>query len=145
MKRTFKILAWLLSILVAIIVATGTAIVLFFDPNDYKDEIAAFVKKETGRDLTIAGRITLSLFPWVGVEIHRIALANAGGFGPDPFLKVEDAGVRVRLLPLLKREVEIDTVMLHGLELHLAVDERGRGNWEDLLPRETPSREGREQ
>ena len=48
---------------------------------------------------------------------------------------MRSADVRVKLLPLLSREVQMDTISVRGLEVHLARDADGLGNWEDLLAR----------
>ncbi len=41
---------------------------LLFDPNDYKPQIMALVKEHTGRELTIPGEISVSVFPWLAQE-----------------------------------------------------------------------------
>lgn len=133
MRALFKIFVWLVGLVLLAIVAAVVIIPLVFDPNDYRDEIGALVKKHTGRELVIAGKIDLSVFPWLGMRLGDVALSNAEGFGPEPFARIGMADVRVKLLPLLRKEVEMETLALHGLELHLGRDEQGRGNWEDLL------------
>ena len=42
---------------------------------------------------------------------------------------VETVQVRVKLLPLLRKQLEVDTVRLNGLKLNLARDKDGRTNW----------------
>lgn len=133
MRGLFKFLAWLFGLLVAVIVVAAVAIPLYVDPNDYKDEIALLVKKHTGRALDIAGDLKLSIFPWLGVETGRIALGNAPGFGEAPFFEAEEIQVRVKLLPLFKKQVQMDTVVLEGLSVNLARSKEGKTNWDDLL------------
>jgi AsmA protein len=87
MKRLLKIVASVLGLLIILVGATGIAIVLLFDPNDYKDEITTLVEQRTGRKLTLTGPITLSVFPWLGIEAGALALGNAPGFGSEPFLR----------------------------------------------------------
>ncbi len=118
--------------LVVLLVVVALAVPLFFDPNDYKDEIAAQVKARTGRDLTISGDLAVTVLPWLGVKVGAMTLGNAEGFDDAPFARLGGAEVRVKLVPLLSREVEMDTVTVRGLELNLARNASGRGNWEDL-------------
>jgi len=106
---------------------------LLFDPNDYKDDLAALVEERTGRSFVIEDDLGLTFFPWLGVQTGGVRLGNAEGFGEEDFASTAAVTVRVRLLPLLSRRLEIGTVELEGLELNLARDEEGRGNWEDLL------------
>ena len=41
-------------------------------------------------------------------------------------------GLSVRVLPLLRKEVQMSDVRVEGLNLHLTRDKDGRGNWEDI-------------
>lgn len=132
MLKSLKILAWLTGIALLVIVAAAIALPLFVDPDDFKPQIAQLVKEKTGRTLDIQGNIKLSVFPWLGVKLGTTALSNAPGFGAEPFLRAESAELRVKLLPLLSKEVRMDTVVLHGFTLNLAKDKSGRSNWEDL-------------
>jgi len=107
-------------------------IIAVVDPNEYRDEIRQAVQRETGRELRIDGDLELSLFPWIGLGVGGLQLGNAPGFGEQPFAAVREAQIRVQLLPLLSRELRIDTIRLDGLSLALQRDAEGRGNWEDL-------------
>jgi len=149
MKRVLKILLWVVTAAVAVLVLAAVGLSLFFDPNDYKGQIAGLVRDRTGRELRIEGDLSLTFFPWLGVEVAGVELADAPGFGPQPFARVARVQVRVKLLPLVKRQVEMDTVVVHGLVLHLIKDAQGHGNWEDLAAAagappaaESPSKDG---
>ena len=125
----------LLFVLLALVVLLGgaLAVVAFtFDPNDYKDDIQAQVKKHTGRDLTLSGPLELSVFPWLGVEANALALSNAAGFDDPEFARIEHLEARLRLLPLLKGQVELGKIALHGLVLNLQRKADGSSNWDDL-------------
>ena len=120
--------------IVAILVIAAVSLYLLFDPNDFRDRIAAEVRNETGRELVIEGDLSVSLFPWLAIEIGETRLGNAPGFGDEPFAAFDEARLSIRLLPLLLgREVSVGVADLDGLHLNLAVDRRGRTNWEDLL------------
>lgn len=133
MPRALKIILVIVGILIAAVVALAIALPLFFDPNDYKDEIAAAVKEKTGRELTMAGEIELSVFPWLGARIGQTQLSDAEGFSDKPFAEMETVDVRVKLLPLFKKQIEIGTVALDGLRLRLARKANGDSNWDDLV------------
>lgn len=119
--------------LIGLAVIAAVALYLFFDPNDFRDEISAEVKEATGRDLMIEGDISLSVFPWIAVKIGRTELGNAPGFDDAPFLRFEEASLSVRLAPLLFRQaVTIGTASLDSFSLNLQVAANGRNNWDDL-------------
>ena len=46
--------------------------------------------------------------------------------------EIDRLGLKVKLMPLLSRQVEVDNVLVKGLRLNLEKDAKGRTNWEDL-------------
>ncbi len=131
-----KLLKWLLGTVVVLVLVVGVgvvALVYLVDWNDFKDTIQNQVKKQTGRDLQITGDLSPSVFPWAGISIGEISLANADGFGDVPFASIDSADVKVKLLPLIKREINVRTVELKGLQLDLQREADGTTNWDDLL------------
>lgn len=131
--KILKLVAIGLGSVIGLLVVAGLAVALLFDPNDYKDTVAALAEERTGRSLVIGDDLDLSVFPWLAVETGGIAIGNAPGFEGQDFATIDEVSVRVRLLPLLRRRVEVGTVTLDGLRLNLGRDADGRGNWEDLL------------
>jgi len=133
MKRIVVVVLWLVGLIVLALFALAVALPFLVDPNDYRERIERMVGERTGREVAIEGELSLSLFPWLGLETGRIVIGNPPGFDPGPMASVEETAVRVRLLPLLRREVEADSVLLRGLSLDLVTLEDGRSNWDDLL------------
>ncbi len=141
MSRLGKIIGWLLAGIIALFVLGAVAFILFFDANDFRDEISGAVEDATGRELTIEGEIGLSFFPWLAVDVGRTSLGNAAGFGDEPFARFERARMGVRLLPLLlRRQVVTSGVDVDGFELYLEENRQGVSNWGDLFA----DREGEE-
>ena len=132
MKGPLKWLAAIVAIILLLIVSAAILLPIVIDPNDHKPEIIAQVKEQTGRDLRIDGDISLSVFPWIGVALGKVELGNAAGFDNPVFASTDKVSIRVKLLPLLSKRLEMDTVTIHGLTLNLARDASGRSNWDDL-------------
>lgn len=131
MKALGKILGLFFLGLLLILVALGFALTHLFDPNDYKDEIRQLARDKANLELTLRGDIGWSLFPWLGLELTDATLASATT--PDqPFADLRLLGLSVRVLPLLRREVQMSDIRVDGLNLNLQRDEKGRGNWEDV-------------
>ena len=131
-----KFLKWLVGSLLALVLVVGVgvaALVYLVDWNDFKDTIQNQVKEQTGRDLIITGDLSPSVFPWAGISIGKISLANADGFGEQAFASIGGADVKVELLPLIKREIKVRTVELNGLQLDLQRAADGTTNWQDLV------------
>ena len=131
MKALGKILGLFFLGLLLIIVALGFALTHLFDPNDYKDEIRQLARDKANLELTLNGDIGWSLFPWLGLELTDATLASATT--PDkPFADLRLLGLSVRVLPLLRKEVQMSDIRIDGLNLNLQRDEKGHGNWEDV-------------
>jgi AsmA protein len=131
MKSIGKILGLVFLGLLLIVVGLGFALTHLFDPNDYKDEIRQLARDKANLELTLDGDIGWSLFPWLGLELTDATLASAAT--PDqPFADVRLLGLSVRVLPLLRKEVQMSDIRVDGLNLTLQRDAKGRGNWEDI-------------
>lgn len=128
MRTLIKIVIFLIILIVAGLIALP----FFFDPNDYKEEISDTIEKATGRTLTLNGDIELSVFPWIALELGPLSLSNAKGFKAEQFVKVENTEVRIKLMPLLKSQLVMDTIILDGLTLNLEKNKAGKTNWDDL-------------
>ncbi|MEG3638270.1 AsmA family protein [Magnetococcus sp. PR-3] len=127
-----KLLIGLIGLIVLIIVVL-LAIPMFVDPNDHKQTIAEKVREATGRELSLNGDLNLSLFPWAGVTIDSAALGNPMGLGDgQSMVKLNKIDVRMKLMPLLSKQVEVDRIIIDGLEANLIRDKNGRDNWSDL-------------
>ncbi|MGE8188787.1 AsmA family protein [Pseudomonas sp. NPDC086278] len=131
MKAFGKILGLVLLGLLLIIVALGFALTHLFDPNDYKDEIRQIARDKAHIELTLNGDIGWSLFPWLGLELHEASVATLAK-PTEPFADLQMLGLSVRVLPLLRREVQMSDVRVEGLNLRLNRDKDGHGNWQDI-------------
>ena len=133
MSRIIKIVLILLAGLVCIMAIAAVALFLFFDPNDFKEEISAGVRDATGRELVIDGDLSLSVFPWLAIDVGRTELGNAENFGEQPFLSFENASLSVQMLPLiLRQDITVGTASIDGLVVNLEIAGDGRTNWDDL-------------
>ncbi|NWB48238.1 AsmA family protein [Pseudomonas gingeri] len=131
MKAFGKILGLGLLGLLLIIVAAGFALTHLFNPNDYKNEIRQIARDKAHIELTLNGDIGWSLFPWLGLELHDASVATLVT-PTQPFADLQMLGLSVRVLPLLRREVQMSDVRVEGLNLRLTRDKDGHGNWQDI-------------
>ena len=133
MRKLLKIAAIVAAALVLLIVAAAVIAPMVIQPNDYKDEIAELVRERTGRELTFKGDIDVSVFPWLGLELGGLALSNAQGFEDRPMLELDGMDIKVKLIPLLSKDVVVRAVRIDGLKAYLGKDAEGRTNWADLV------------
>src|ERR1700756_3017922 len=126
--RAVKLVGIVLGSLVALIMVVLIGVRLFVDPNDYKDRIARAVKSSTGRELTLSGQMKLSVFPWIALELGPLSLGNPPGFPAQPFAAVQHIALRVKLLPLMRKVLQVGKVEIDGLDLRLLKNAAGKGN-----------------
>ena len=131
-SRPFKIILSTIVVIALLLIIAACILPFVINPNDFKPEIAAAVKDKTGRELVLDGELKLSLFPWFGISTGKVSLSNAPGFQALPFATIEESDVKVQLLPLLTKKIDVDRIVLKGLVLNLARDKQGIANWSDL-------------
>jgi AsmA protein len=130
-----KALKWILIVgggLVVLVIAALLLIPLFVDVNQYKPEIEKQVSSATGRPFAIEGDLKLSLFPWAGVAFSDLHLGSPAGFKEKDLLFVKSFDARMKLLPLLSRDIQVQRFVVEGPKIVLEKDKTGRGNWEGL-------------
>ncbi|MEM7765576.1 MAG: AsmA family protein [Pseudomonadota bacterium] len=132
MGKLLRLVLAAASLVVLLLVIVVIAVTLFFDPNDYRDEIAEALSDATGRDVALAGDLSLSVFPWLAIETAGITVSDAPGFGDEPMFELGSASASVRLMPLMSGSVEVGMVTVKDLAVRLTVAPDGRNNWSDI-------------
>lgn len=133
MARPLKIIAGIVGVIVLLFAILVIAVSLLFDPNDYREDIAKAVYEETGRELAIEGDISLSVFPWLALELGKTSLSDSENFGGGEFFSFESASFAVELMPaIFDEEIIVSSADITGLDLNLKVDARGNSNWTDF-------------
>ncbi len=135
MKKIIKILSISIGFILLTLIIGPFVVAMVVDPNDYKDDISDLVEEQTGRTLTINGDISYSVYPWLGLSLGELQLSNSTvkGFSKKAFAKIKSADVRIKIMPLLSNNIEVDKIMLTGLNLNLEKNKLGIGNWQDLM------------
>ncbi len=137
MKKPLKVLLIALAAIVVLLAAVVAFIVATFNPNDYKPELIKLVKEQTGRTLSIPGQIRLTLFPRIGADLGQLSLSEARS--EQVFAAAQQVKVSVALWPLLSKKVEVDRVLVDGLNVKVQRDRQGRFNFDDLLSKDKDS------
>lgn len=133
MKWIRRLLAALL-VVVAVLGATAVLLPRLVDSDTLRSMLIVAARSHTGRELTVEGDIRVAVLPRPAVVLPRLALADAEGFGPEPFASLDGARANLRLWPLLRGRLQVASVAIERPQLRLTVDAAGRSNWADLLP-----------
>lgn len=141
MSRLMKILSAVVVLLIAVVIA-GVAVLKTKDFNEYKGLIAEKVKDATGRDLAIAGDLTLEISLSPALAVNGVSFSNASWGSQPQMMTLQRLEAQVSLLPLIFGTVTVDRVVLSGLEVLAETDAKGKGNWEFKAGAAAPKGEG---
>lgn len=130
MKKILKWAAAVTVVLIVLVVAVLLIVPHFIDVKHYRPLIEKQVSKATGRSFTIGEDLRFSLFPWAGLSFSDLRMGNPPGFAEDDFVTVGSFEARVRLIPLLFRDVEVQRFILKNPRIVLVRNREGHGNWE---------------
>ncbi len=110
MKKKILIAA---GIVVAVVVVVIGIVAANLDKiiNSRKGDLLAQAKQTTGRDISI-GDVGVALWPPVGVRVADVVVGEDPAVGSEPFVRAKEVRVNVKLLPLLKKQVEIKRFVL---------------------------------
>ncbi len=118
-----------LAVIVGLIAASVGGLVLFFPKDRIRTEIEHGVEMATGRKVTIAGPVSVMIYPNLGLEARQVRLANVPGGAAKNLLEIDAVAVGVELLPLLSGDVRVKRLELIRPKLALEVDAKGAPNW----------------
>lgn len=130
-----KIIKWILiigSCLVVVILAALFIIPMLLDIQKYKPEIENRISEATGRPFTLGGDLHISLFPLASLSFSDLHLGNPPDFKEKDFLTIKSFEARVKLLPLLFRDIQVKRFVLKGAKIVLVRNKDGRANWESI-------------
>jgi len=137
MRIGLKIIGGMMVLVIAVVVAIG-ATLLSMDYGQFKTDLAKVVQDATGRDFTINGDLSLALWPNPKLMVTDVTLANASWGRDGPMMTFKRLDAQVALRPLLSGFLDVDYIVLDGVELVLQTDGQGKANWE-FTPAAAPS------
>lgn len=137
MKRIVVICA----VILALVVVVLGAVPFFVDLNRYKGPILDRIKHATGRQVDFE-RIDLTVLTGVGARITGLRISDDPSFSRADFLLIDEARVRVALLPLLKKEVRIKALSFVRPRVTLVRRSDGMLSISTLAGKKEPGKKG---
>ena len=135
MALSRKAKVWLIvaSIPVILIVGAVFALKAYFTSDRLKALIVPQIEQATNRSVAI-NDISLSVFPAIAVDMEGFTMSNrkGEGFSQSPFLALDGLSVSVSLMPLLRGNVEITTVVLDRPKVLVETNKAGVTNYADM-------------
>jgi AsmA protein len=120
-----------LGIIIVLIVVGAVIFVATFNVNRYHDQIQSQLQQKLNRNVTL-GDMRLGLFP-PSFRVQNLAIADDPAFhDPKPFVQAQELAVSVKLLPLLSKSVEINSLTLQRPSVELIKNAQGTWNFASL-------------
>ena len=123
--------------IIALVLLVAGYFAATFNPNDYKSEIIKLVKDKKERNLHIDGDIKLTFWPKIGADLGKLSLSEHQS--DKEFASVNSVKVSLAIMPLLKKELVVDTVYVDGAKAKVVKNKDGKFNFDDLLSKEESS------
>ena len=134
MKKLLKYSAYGIGGLIGLVLLVVVVVSATFNPNDYKQKVIDLVQEKKQRTLKLDGDIKLSFWPKIGADLGKVSLSEHNN--SKEFASVEGVKVSLALLPLLKKELVVDTIYIDGAKANVIKYKDGTNNFDDLLSKE---------
>ena len=127
-----KFAVLLLSLVLIVVLLLGAVVVL--SPtflSKYKEPILARVSGSLNREITM-GDIRLTLLKGFGLRLKDVTVANAQGFRQEPMLTMGGLDLKVKFLPLLRKELQVEKIILQQPRIVIEKNSKGAFNFSDI-------------
>ncbi len=129
MKKLLKWVGILAGVAAILLVAAFFTLKAIFPEEKVKSIIQTYAQNTLKREVTF----TDLSFNLIGITLKDLAISESTTFEQGTFIKAQNVTVKVALLPLLKKQINITTIGLKGIEVNVLKNKEGTFNFDDLL------------
>ncbi len=126
MARSLKIIAFTVSGFVGFFALTTLVLLLFVDVNTHKSQLEADASGALGMDVKVGSRPEIGFLPNMHVTLKDVHILNRG----TDIASAREATLGIDVLPLLRKEVRIGSIVLKNPVISVAQERDGRFNFE---------------
>lgn len=131
-----NLLKWVTRIVIAfvlLIVIAAFVLPMVIDPNDYKETIEDKIQANIGRGAHLNGEIEWTVFPWLALTFNDVTLDNEKSFKGKNMAEIQQLSAKVKLLPLLKKEIQIGEISIDDALINIQIAKNGSSNYQNIL------------
>ena len=131
-----RIIKWLGLAVAGVLLVVGALLALLYiavDEDKIRVAVRDVVAREFGAQLEIAGDMVIAAVPAPTLVVKGIHL-RAGGGAEQDLAALDSIVLRIRILPLLRRELQVSEARISGLKVHAVRDANGNANWDMRKP-----------
>jgi len=105
----------------------------YIDTDAFRARFTQSLSAAIGREVQLVGDIGLNLWPDIALVVSDLWVAEAPGFGDEPFVMLDTMSINVRVMPLLSKSVQIESISVDGLQGKLIYTKDNRFNFQSLI------------
>lgn len=130
--KTLKKIILILVVLALLALAGGyAAFRIMLPPEKIKELAVNYAKENFGREISFDS----ASFRIIGISLNNFAVSEASTFKDGTFAKADNLVLKVSVLPLLKKEVMVNKLIINGFEINVIKNKDGSFNFDDILKR----------
>ncbi len=123
-----KKLAIVVAALVLVVLGVFLALPHLIDVNQYRGQIQSQLQQRLNRPVTL-GAMSLGVFP-LRVEVKDVVIGDDPSFRSNvPFAQVSELDVNIALLPLLAKNIQVDSLELKQAKIEIIRNAQGLWNF----------------
>lgn len=126
MKRVLLIVSGI----AAMLIIAAFSVPFFIPKSVYKNQIENAATNALQRDVTLAGNVTISVFPRISASVEQVSVANPDGFATPNMIEAGALRGSVKWMPLLSRRVDVQEIAFMDADVFLQRKADGNTNWE---------------
>lgn len=126
MTRSLKIIVFGILGVVVLVVIGAAALFYTVDTEVFKARLESAASRAFGLEVHVGGRLAIALFPGLRVTLEDLHLRNRG----LDVVSAKEARLAIDLMPLLRKQIRIETIALSSPTVSIERDRQGRFNFE---------------
>ncbi len=132
-SKALRIAGIIAAVLIVLVAGAVIAVRIAFPPEKVQAMIVPRAEQYLGREVRLE-KAGVSIFPFVGLRVRGLSVGETDrpGFADSAFLKISDFQVRIAVMPLLRRQIEIERIVLGDMYARAEMDSSGSYNYSDL-------------
>ncbi len=132
MKKPMRIALGVVLALVVVVLVLALVVPRMVDMNWVRDLMTEQARSALGREVKL-GEVQLRLIPSIRIYLAGLEVAEAPEFGTEPFVTMERLYATVKLMPLLKKRVVVDQLVLEEPSISIVRSEDGTFSFDGLV------------
>lgn len=127
-KKPLKILGWTTGSIAALLILLVVGLRIFLPAEKLRDLAVARASASLGREVTVKD-VRVSLRGGLGIQLTDVSVGNPAGFPAGHLMTAESVDLKLRLRPLLSRQVHADRLVINAPTIMLTKLDSTRNNF----------------